>query len=39
MRHNEYDISLTGGLQLSATPATSYYLNPEIPETDTIRAL
>ncbi|PWA48597.1 hypothetical protein CTI12_AA489050 [Artemisia annua] len=28
-----------GGLQLSATPATSYYLNPEIPETDTIRAL
>ncbi|PWA67128.1 nucleic acid-binding, OB-fold protein [Artemisia annua] len=28
-----------GGIQLSATPATCYYLNPEIAETDHIRAL
>ncbi|PWA88597.1 43kDa postsynaptic protein [Artemisia annua] len=28
-----------GGLQLSATPATSYYLNPEVPEADHIRWL
>lgn len=28
-----------GGVQLSATPATSYYLNPEIEEADQIREL
>ncbi|PWA94498.1 helitron helicase-like domain-containing protein [Artemisia annua] len=28
-----------GGVQLSATPATTYYINPQIPETDYIRTM